>query len=392
MNNLKTAKLITQIAGWMLFFSLPVVFMFNQQGKESIFELLYTPAYWIFCGTYLLLFYLCSMLLIPKLYLKEKYISFFGIILLLFIGIYLLKPFDRLMSENRQSNANRPDREMQGPPRDDMPPPSQFQNQPAPFPEPIPGTDASRPEPPKHFQERPEPRQKDFRSFDIVSVFLFIMVISLTMAIEINKQLYLTQKKAIKAEADRAEAELSFLKAQINPHFLYNTLNNIYTLAITNNPNTASSIMKLSNIMRYMTDDITDELVPLREELDCIANFIGLQELRLGDSTPINYQIEGIPLNHKIAPLILMTFVENAFKYGISKQKKSPIVIKINISEEKLEFFAQNTDFSENTKMNSTGIGIENTRQRLQFAYPGKHELKIGRDEDLFTVHLSLHI
>lgn len=390
MNNLKTAKLITQIAGWILFFSLPLVFMFNEQGNETSLSIIGRPAYWIFCGTYLLLFYLSSLLLIPGLYLKGRYVTFFSTILLLFIGVYLLKPFDRLMSA-QQRFRSQGHMEMPGPPRTDQPPPSQFHNQPAPFPRPVPGPDGS-PSAMEHFQERP-PRnaQKDFRSFDIVSVFLFIMVIALTMAIEINKQLYLTQKKAIKAETDRAEAELSFLKAQINPHFLYNTLNNIYTLAITNHPNTAASIMKLSNIMRYMTDDITVEWVPLRDELDCISNFIGLQELRLGANTTIDYQVDGLALHHRITPLILMTFVENAFKYGISKQKSSSIVIKINITDEQLNFFVQNTDFSENAKLNRTGIGIENTRQRLHHAYPGKHLLKIEKGDELFTIQLQLN-
>lgn len=372
---MKTAKLITQMAGWILFFSLPVVFMFNeQQAGENSLNVLGTPSYWIFCSTYFLIFYLSSIVLIPHLYLKGRYTLFFSIVALLFIGVYLLKPFDKLMSLHQESRAAR------------------FHNQPAPFPRPMPHPEGS-PAPNEHFRNRPPgPQQKDIRSFDIVSVFLFIMVIALTMAIEINKQLYLTQKKAIKAEADRAEAELSFLKAQINPHFLYNTLNNIYTLAVTNHPNTAPSIMKLSNIMRYMTDDITVELVPLRDELDCIANFIGLQELRLGAKTPIDYQVEGLALQHKIAPLILMTFVENAFKYGISKQTASSILIKVSIADEHLMFFAQNRDFSENAKLNSTGIGIQNTRQRLQHAYPGKHELKIEKGEGLFTVQLKLEI
>ncbi|MEJ2884537.1 sensor histidine kinase [Pedobacter sp. GR22-6] len=390
---MKTAKLITQMAGWILFFSLPVVFMFNeQQVGENSLNVLGTPSYWIFCSTYLLIFYLSSFVLIPHLYLKGRYTLFFSIVALLFIGVYLLKPFDKLMSLHQESRAARGNREMPGAPRTDLHPPSQFHNQPAPFPRPMPHPEGS-PAPNEHFRNRaPGPQQKDIRSFDIVSVFLFIMVIALTMAIEINKQLHLTQKKAIKAEADRAEAELSFLKAQINPHFLYNTLNNIYTLAVTNHPNTAPSIMKLSNIMRYMTDDITVELVPLRDELDCIANFIGLQELRLGAKTPIDYQVEGLALQHKIAPLILMTFVENAFKYGISKQTASPILIKVSIADEHLVFFAQNRDFSENAKLNSTGIGIQNTRQRLQHAYPGKHELTIEKGEGLFTVQLKLEI
>lgn len=368
MNNLKTAKLITQIAGWILFFSLPIVFMLDEQGTENAMNIIGTSSYWIFCGSYLMLFYISSLLLVPKLYLTQRYLLFFGIITLLFAAFYFLKPFDKLMSDHQQSKTKRPNFEMEHP----LPPHNQG--------------------PPPPHQRQPQPGRGDIRNFDIVSIFLFILVIALSMAIEINKQLYLTQKKAIKAEADRAEAKLSFLKAQINPHFLYNTLNNIYTLAVINHPNTAASIMKLSNIMRYMTDDITVEQVPLREELDCIANFIGLQELRLGSKTPIDYRVDGLAIHHKISPLILMTFVENAFKYGISKQNASAILIRISIHDDRLEFFSQNGDFSENIKINSTGIGIANTRQRLQHSYPDRHDLNIKKAEGLFTVKLSLKI
>src|SRR6202008_3873902 len=109
------------------------------------------------------------------------------------------------------------------------------------------------------------------------SLFIFIMIIALSTAAVINQQWRLTEQRAIQAEVDKANAELSFLKAQINPHFLFNTLNNIYTLAINNNEHTADSIMKLSNIMRYVTDEVGEDFVPVQNELDCIDNYIELQ-------------------------------------------------------------------------------------------------------------------
>lgn len=364
---MKTANFITQVAGWILFFSLPVVFMYNQNNQGDLYGIICATSYWFFCITYLALFYLFTFFLIPRLYLTGKYWSYFATVLLLFVGVYLLKPFDRLMSDHQRGN---PHVMTMGKPQFGDTPEPPDRKPPAPF---------------------PENRRKDLLSFDIVSVFLFIAVTALTMAIQINKQLYLAQKKAIKAEADRSEAELSFLKAQINPHFLYNTLNNIYTLAITSSPNTARSIMMLSNIMRYITDDTKDEMVFLKDELDCIANFIGLQELRLNAKTLIDYEISGIIMHQKVPPLILMTFVENAFKYGLSKQNARPITIKVNLLENGLHFFTQNTDFSANSKLNRTGIGINNTKQRLQYLYPGKHELKINAENGIFTVNLMLY-
>lgn len=383
MNQLKTARFITQIAGWILFFSLPLVFMYNQHNNENAVSVVFTSSYWVFCCTFLALFYLLSHLLIPKLYLKRRYVAYFSIVFLLFAGVYLLKPFDRLMSDHQ---GNRTPAEMARPPGLRTGPPGGF---------PESGTGGKmRPPPPDRGNRRPGPPQnrKGLLAFDIVSVFLFIMIVALTMAIEINRQLHLAQKKAIKAEADRAEAELSFLKAQINPHFLYNTLNNIYTLAITSNPNTAESIMKLSNIMRYITDDIKDEFVALRDELDCITNFIGLQELRLGEKNPIVYKVSGAVNRQKIGPLLLMTFVENAFKYGVSKQRKSPIEIEIVVEAHEISFLARNVNYAKQAGIASTGIGIQNTKQRLQYLYPGKHELTIDDLEESFIVNLKLQL
>jgi hypothetical protein len=119
--NLKIAGIITRLAGWMLFFSLPVVFMLSQQGNGSVTDVIGLGVYWLFCGTYLFLFYLSSLVLIPKLYLKRRYVPFFGIILLLFAGVYAIKPFDQLMSRHQRNQSNI----AYDPPRDarPMPPP-----------------------------------------------------------------------------------------------------------------------------------------------------------------------------------------------------------------------------------------------------------------------------
>lgn len=366
MDNLKTARFISQVAGWVLFFSLPLVFMYSQRTEGDLMVVAGKPAYWIFCLTYFSLFYFVGVVLVPLLYLRSRYFLYFGIILLLFAGVYVLKPFDMLMSDHQRGHPPF----SQGPPPGEGPPPEHMRPGPPPF----------------------GPGENSLLKFDIVSVFLFIMVVAVAMAIQINKQLYLSQRKAIKAEADKAEAELSFLKAQINPHFLYNTLNNIYTLAVISSPNTAPSIMKLSNIMRYLTDDIGTDRVSLNDELDCISDFIGLQELRLGERNPVVYAVTGKVQGLEIAPLILMAFVENAFKYGVSKQLKSVITIRITVDGQSVHFFSQNSIFARPSALNRTGIGLENTRQRLRHLYPDRHELEIDTANELFTVNLKLYV
>jgi LytS/YehU family sensor histidine kinase len=227
---------------------------------------------------------------------------------------------------------------------------------------------------------------------DLFAVFLLCTIWALSTAIRITQQWQQTEKRAVKAEADKANAELSFLKAQINPHFLFNTLNNIYSLAVRQNENTAASIMKLSNIMRYVTDDVNRDYVSLQSEVECITDYIDLQRLRLSKKVYVDFAVTGNTEGKKIPPLVLMTFIENVFKYGISSHEPSGINIKLFAEEKTITFFCQNKLFSTERKAERTGIGISNTRQRLLHLYPNRHLLNITTDDGLYTVQLTLQV
>ena len=228
--------------------------------------------------------------------------------------------------------------------------------------------------------------------FDIISLLLFVMIWSLSSAISIVKEWRYTLQRVVLAEAEKARAELAFLKAQINPHFLFNTLNNIYSLAVTKNNDTPSAIMKLSNIMRYLTDDATHDYVPLQSEVECISDYIELQRLRLNQKTEINFSVSGHLDEKQISPLILITFVENAFKYGVSNHEPSPLIIKISAEERTITLLCQNKLFNTVRKVEREGIGISNTRQRLELLYPNKHLLNITTDNGVYTVLLTLQL
>ncbi len=247
--------------------------------------------------------------------------------------------------------------------------------------------------PPEGEFHRP-PQNRDFgpeRHFDITSLFIFIMIIGLGSALQSMKQSQLFERRAIQAEAEKVNAELSFLKAQINPHFLYNTLNNIYTLCLTGSENAAESVMKLSHIMRYVTDESEAAFVPLAEELECISNFIALQQLRVGKKVSIVYSVEGNPSKCKIAPLLLMTFIENAFKYGLSNHVETTIRVIIKIVDDKIIFSAENQLFDHKKTPERAGIGIENTKKRLEYLYPKTHQLTITTTEGMYSVLLVLN-
>jgi len=352
------------LLGWLIFLTLPLIFLTGPSEEDNITPLLLSPDYWLFNLTFLFVFYINTSFLIPRFFLKHKYILYFTFLVILFTGVLFLKPFDRLFSQ-----THRPPRLTE---RDRIPPPGL--------------------RPPARFRNdavTPRPRPGARRS-DMVSIFLFITVVALGLTIQIAQQWRVTEKRAVQAEADKTQAELSFLKAQINPHFLFNTLNNIYSLAVMQSPNTADSIMKLSNIMRHVTDDVSENYISLASEVACIRDYIDLQKLRLSKNVQIDFSASGNLEQKSIAPLILMTFIENVFKYGISNHQAALITIKLQAEENFISFFCQNQLFESFSNTERSGIGLANTRQRLAHLYPNKHTLDISRENNLFTVSLTL--
>ncbi|MBL7725320.1 MAG: histidine kinase [Chitinophagaceae bacterium] len=356
----KLTPVIAHAAGWLFFFSLVLGFLYDSHREQSVFSIIFSWTFLVFGIVYLFLFYFNTYFLIPEFYLKKKYLVYLFLVLLLFAAVYFIMPFDRLMGQFRVTD----NRIMQ----------------PSPFNEAPPGFLERQPPPPG----RPGATQTD-----IVSIVLFVTVWSLSTAMCIIRQWRLTEKRALQAEAEKANAELSFLKAQINPHFLFNTLNNIYSLVITKNDKAADGVMKLSNIMRYITDEVRENYVSLSCEIDCMRDYIDLQKLRLANKMNVELLVKGNANEKMIAPLLLMTFVENAFKYGVSNHEPSSIIIRISIEQNNISFFCQNKLF-EIKNNESTGIGISNARKRLQHLYPGKHQLEINTQNELFIVRLIL--
>ena len=225
---------------------------------------------------------------------------------------------------------------------------------------------------------------------DIISIILFLLVIALSITYVIIKRWRLAVEQAARAETDKVNAELSFLKAQIDPHFLFNTLNNIYSQAVMKDEKTPESIMKLSNIMRYVTEEAIENFVPLTDETNFISDYIELQRLRLGARTTLDFVISGRLEGKSIAPLILITLIENVFKYGISNSEPSHISIALKAEDDSISFFCRNKLMPLKHQLESTGIGIKNTRKRLDHLYPNKYLLNIKEEEGFFSVHLIL--
>jgi two-component system LytT family sensor kinase len=227
-----------------------------------------------------------------------------------------------------------------------------------------------------------------------VNILIFLLVFVFSTGIRVINEWMRSEQRNKEIANEKLKAELSFLKAQINPHFLFNTLNNIYALASAQSEHTAAAVMKLSSIMRYVLTEARNDLVPLEKEIQFTTHYIELQKMRLTDKTIIEFSVEGDPLGRQIAPLLLLPFVENAFKYGISTRERSPISILLEIRREYLYFSICNHKHL-NTMLrvsDTTGIGINNTRRRLDLFYEDRYALDIQDKTNEFSVKLKIPV
>ncbi|MCG1035501.1 sensor histidine kinase [Polaribacter sargassicola] len=245
------------------------------------------------------------------------------------------------------------------------------------------------PHPQENFPQNLENNYSIYRSFP--TLILLLLFFTLSTSIKLGIEWYKSEKEKVLIETQKANSELSFLKAQLNPHFLFNTLNSIYALANKKSENTTLSIVTLSELMRYTIYEASENKVSLKKEVDHIKNYISLQLLRLKDSSGVKLNIHG-NLNYKIEPLLLISFIENAFKYGTDFKGKTNIIIKITVKDEELHLYVYNTSTKHNTKNQNSGIGLVNIKNRLNILYPNSHDLNILNEKNSYIVNLIIKL
>lgn len=348
-----TVQIIIHIAAWACFLMIPFVF-YPRPRDFSFFSERYLSAFFIANTAFIIAFYyLNTFLLIPRL-LELKRFYYYTFIILALLILYGCMPriyhffFGNIL-----------------PPPPFMKPPT--------------------PGKPRNFQQ-------PLLAPGNIAVFLLVFVFSTGIKV-INQWLHSEQRNKEIAN-EKLQAELSFLKAQINPHFLFNTLNNIYALASSQSEKTAPAVMKLSSIMRYVLTEARNDLVPLEKEIQFTSHFIELQKMRLTEKSSVDFKVVGDPTGIQVAPLLFLPFVENAFKYGTSTRELSPIVLLLEIKKDSLNFSVGNHKHPNTTLKiaDNTGIGIDNTRRRLDLLYPGRYSLVITDEPGTFTVHLNIEV
>ncbi|SNZ01936.1 sensor histidine kinase [Flagellimonas pacifica] len=202
------------------------------------------------------------------------------------------------------------------------------------------------------------------------------------------------QKQIDELKSTVQESELQFLRSQINPHFLFNNLNNLYSYALENSTKTPEIILEMSGVLRYMLYECKEKFVPLKKEMEQLGNFIKLYKLQIEERGDVQFKAQQTTSGYKIAPLILIVFIENAFKHSQSGQS-SNIEIDIEVTQQgnQLQFMCTN-NFEPIAGLDSIakGIGLENVKKRLQLLYPNKHQLLIEEKSNQFTVSLSMEL
>jgi hypothetical protein len=334
----KSTQILFHIIGCTIFLSLPIIFWPGQGGIPEFFSDFRAIRGYINDILILLFFYLNFYFLIPRLYFPKKYIYFIlAIVLCYFIIAFLpgmILPYQVPAHESHH-----------------------------------PGSEGNR----------------FFFTIGHNLVF-FLAVVFFSLMLKINNRLKQSEKEKLKAE-------LSYFKAQINPHFLFNTLNTIYSLAIQKAGNTAEAVVKLSGMMRYVLSDASHDYVSLEKEIGYISDYIELQKIRFGDTVRIDYQPCEPDSVKSIAPLVLIPFIENAFKFGVNPGEDSYIGITISLSGDELHLKVFNHKVNGSHETETTGgLGIINAKHRLALLYPEKHKLIIEDKETEYTVDLYINL
>jgi len=223
-------------------------------------------------------------------------------------------------------------------------------------------------------------------------IFGMVFIILISTLINLSYKSFVQISKIKQIENDQLHLELSSLKNQINPHFFFNTLNNLYALSLEKSDETPLVILKLSEMMRYTIYDCKESKVSISGEISYLENFIALQKVRHHKRGIITFKKEINNPNAKVAPMILIVFLENAFKHGLDLMEKDAIInLNLKMNANSLHFYIEN-NFTHSENIHEAGIGLENVKRRLSLIYPNTHELKIVKNSNLFCVDLKIHL
>ncbi len=229
--------------------------------------------------------------------------------------------------------------------------------------------------------------------FIYIDILFFIVPLVFSIALKTTQRWIKTEAESKEAMTIKLESELQHLKYQLQPHFFFNSLNNIYSLVDVSPEQAKQTIHSLGKLMRYLLYETNNDKVSLKKEIDFITNYIELMKLRFNEKTKIQYDFPVLKTDLQVAPLLFISLIENAFKHGVSASQETEIVFKMSIDENRILFNIKNHNFpkTDNDKSGS-GIGLQNMEKRLQLLYAGKHQFSTAVENGFFIVDLVLEV
>lgn len=357
----KIISTIIHIGGWIGFLIINIISapdFRNKDNSEILVQAIFTFEIAVF-------FYVNYLILIPKLLTRKKFLIYTGIILVMIILFSSVSELNFLISDNH-SFGNKGFNDSSIPP----PPPPDF--------------------------DRPHHGPMEFGFFTpgfnpFRGVFVYFMVFIISTGIKMTAEWYKNERKKDLIEKEKLSNELAYLKSQINPHFLFNVLNNICSLARKKSDETETAIIKLSQLLRYNLYEMDDDKMPLSKEIQYLNDYIDIQRMRLSDNVNIVFKYSGDIENIMIEPLIFIPFVENAFKHGINTTENINIEILIEANHDSVHFSVTNPVRKNKTNSESTkGIGLTNALRRLNLLYPKRFHIAITENGSEYNVDLKI--
>ena len=353
-NNIGKFQIIIILFVWLLLFGIPLLFSNMKDGLEwsHIFKI-WTEYLFVF-----LFFLLNRFVLVPKLFFKDKKNSYFtslaGAFLILFLALYAYGQFERNSREKfappHHTNTELPAPPPNGMKRDPIPP---------------------------------------FANLFILGILLIGFDTGLLISV---KWLHLEQNK-LQLEKENVKTKMAFLQNQISPHFFMNTLNNIHALVDIDAEHAKDAIIKLSRLMGYVLYESKTEMVSIQKEMNFVRSFVELMKIRFTDEVNIELNIPSNLPPVKIPTLLTISFIENAFKHGISYEEPSFVKINFSFTDNQMQFEIQNVIHHKSVKTENSGLGIENTRNRLNLIYGNQYDLTIEQTANkIFRVNLNIPI
>lgn len=342
MHKNKKITAFSHLLVWVVLFSMPYVLSYGQSQEISRI----IAHFWIPLGFYAIIFYVNYFVLIDRFLFTKKMLLFIGINLGIIALFLILKEQieDTFFQDILRKQPN--DNKGNGPP---------------------------------------------FKLFIYVQILSYIAPLLFSIAMKTTKRWIETEAERKEAANFKLQSELQHLHYQLQPHFFFNSLNNIYSLVDISPEQAKSSIHSLSKLMRYMLYETNMELVPLSKEIDFMKKYIALMKLRVSDKTTVNFNFPSEETGIKIAPLLFISLIENAFKHGVSASRDSNIEINMTCNHKTVVFSIENNNFPKKTEDKSgSGIGLQNLEKRLQLLYPKKHSFKTSVKDEHFLVHLEI--